>query len=812
VALLETASRHAPGGPVLRTIETFWRRGEPGVKRAAIEAILGAGDGARGLELSLCRLADADDARILTQALAAARTLRAGWAEPIVRRALERPEMGVKKEAAEALAEIGTSATIPALVKWLGLHDNDSFRASLLKALQHVAGLSTAAVLVDALDHDGERDARQDELLHRALDGRLTLAAVTHLARSRRSARRAVVEACVAGRIVVAGATADDVAAHLHRGRLLPKPPVDDPARELRLLGFSRDAARRLLALRSPKLDARILPVVRVTLASWLAWIDEEPDAGALALVLDAADRSHAELVDRLLGLVARGPAGPGRAADRPASLPQAAVAGFLERCVAQAGATRAQKVRGLEIVRALPPSAELGGQRRWALLRDLGAVRTVHDLAACLAACRLSPDLAGQSAALLFAALGIPAAERKDEPEALTRLRREARDFYRSPPASGMRWLEAVVLARPLDLPIPDPWPEPPSREPFAPDSQEAFERLRVTLRDDESERVRAAKRILAWPDARPLVAEVLDAYLRGRLEASDFTHDELRTIAGTLDAWPAAPLRARATRLVGLLAPVQVRALLPGWIDAWRAGEPFAEDALRAIDASYLLPWAEASVARGDFTPARLLVADGSPAVRAILALGLARSPRDVEHLRPREEKAVVGEGDGDPVDPIATLGFEGLLAMTRDRSVARGLVVRAVHALGTHGARAAAPLTALAVDRRPPVRSAALRVLRAVSTREETLRVTATVLGMETRKDVIASLMASLGHGRYEPALPILVERLVEGDPHTRASARDALRAWGRDVVPALRHASRRARPDRRSLIVELIAELA
>ena len=69
-----------------------------------------------------------------------------------------------------------------------------------------------------------------------------------------------------------------------------------------------------------------------------------------------------------------------------------------------------------------------------------------------------------------------------------------------------------------------------------------------------------------------------------------------------------------------------------------------------------------------------------------------------------------------------------------------------------------------------------------------------------------------MASLGHGRHEPALPALLERLTDRDYRVRQGARDALLAWGREIVPALRHAARRARPDRRPYYAALIDELS
>lgn len=84
-------------------------------------------------------------------------------------------------------------------------------------------------------------------------------------------------------------------------------------------------------------------------------------------------------------------------------------------------------------------------------------------------------------------------------------------------------------------------------------------------------------------------------------------------------------------------------------------------------------------------------------------------------------------------------------------------------------------------------------------------------AKVLELETRRDVALGLMASLGHGRHEPTLASLLERLVDRDYRIRQGAHAALRAWGRDVIPALRHAAKRARPDHRRQFEALIEAL-
>ena len=790
VALLETAARHAPEGAVLRILEPAWRKGDANVRRAAIEVLVAAGDGARGLELSLGKLAaEASDPRLLCQALAALRTLRAAWAEPIVRAALARPEMAVKKEAADALAELGTPQSIPALINWLARHDNDSFRAGLVRALQRAAGPAYVAVIVDALEREPE--ARGQELLWQALAGQLTLATALGLARSAHPAHRALIDACLDRRVALAGATADELAAQLHRARLRPIEPKPDPARRLRLEGFSPQAARQLVATRTPELDAQILPVVRLGLADWLAWLGAEPDApGAAQLVLDAADATHAEHAGALVELAGS------------AGIEPEAVAAFVERGVA--GASDAPlKLRAIALVRGLARSAGLGGLRRYRLLGRLGAVRTLRDLEACLAECRVRPDVAAESRALLCEALAIPDA-RSDDPPALVELRDRARDWFRGEPTAGA-WLAATVAARPLDLPVL-PLPRPAAKPAFQPSSRDDLEALLQALgHRDDHERARVAQRILAWPDAHAAWPAVREAYLAGQVALYG---DGLARVASTLTAWPAGE---RALALVPVLSERQVRAFAPAWLDAWAGGDADAGEWLRQVAQDRLLPLVVARARAGQFVFARLLRPSATPAIRALIELAAGSAPGDVAHLREAAAAVAPLADPGDPVDPIAGQPLDALVALIDQKGVDKGLAVRAVHALTAHKERSIEPLARLTRDRRPAVRSAALRALRVVASRERTLEATAAALELETRRDVALGLMASLGHGRYAPSLPSLLERLVDRDHRIRQGAHAALRAWGRDVIPALRHAAKRARPDRRAPFEALIAEL-
>jgi hypothetical protein len=95
--------------------------------------------------------------------------------------------------------------------------------------------------------------------------------------------------------------------------------------------------------------------------------------------------------------------------------------------------------------------------------------------------------------------------------------------------------------------------------------------------------------------------------------------------------------------------------------------------------------------------------------------------------------------------------------------------------------------------------------------VASREQSLEATARALAMETRRDVMVQLIKSLGHGRHEPSLSVLLDHLHHNDVLVRQGAHAAIRAWGHAVVPALRRAARRARPDRRPAYAALVAEL-
>lgn len=819
VALLETIARKQPTGGSLRKIQRYWRHADVEVRRAAIEAILAGESDEHGLTLSIGRLAASEQPKIVRQALIGIRSMRAPWAEPLVISALARPEMLIKREAAVTLAEIGSGRCIPALVGWLATHDNASFRADLGHALRSVAGQSSLAVLVDALASADDR--RERELLREAIGGLLTVRAAVRLARSANPAHRELIDEALAGRVALADGDAQGLAAALHRLKLRAAEIKDDPFERLRLDGFSPAAALAVIDERRDLDRGELFNVVRRGFAEWLRWIAgeqapaEAERVAALELLLDVCGPEQRMHVDALLEQIERA----------RSVLAPAAIVRFLDQRVAEHGAAVALRARALALLRALPSAAEIGGLRRHQLLGRLGAVRGRADLDRCLADCRVGPNLAHDSHALLTAALAIPA-EQPDEPERLDadtlaelkRLRDGAKNWYRMDEREAERWLSEQLRARPLDVSAVAPWPwrsyfE--ERRASVPSSRADLQALLEVVegrdekrRFDQASRERAAESILAWPAAQTVAdswARTLAVYLAGEIDLSDAA---LARLAATLDAWPAGSW-IRTRPLFDALSVQQRRQMLPSWTAAWDRAEPDADALLRALDQELLIPIVRARAERGDYVLIRLLRPGTSLALRELVELVAARAPGEVEHLiaareAPSERGAIV--------DPIEGKQADELLALLGERSVEVGLAVRAVHRLAQFGAEAGDALVSLTTDRRPRVRSAAFRELRGIVSHERRLAAAVGMLEIETRRDVVISLLATIAHGHYEPGLASVVEYLHHRDDKLRDAAEHALLAWGSEVEPLLRRVARKARPDRRRVYEMLLDRLA
>jgi hypothetical protein len=581
--------------------------------------------------------------------------------------------------------------------------------------------------------------------------------------------------------------------------------------------------------------------------ADWIAWLRAWPAgdaaddfADALVMVLESAHAST-ELANSDAGQRAR-PAMLELASaqlDALAGHPRGLRALHHYICAWQ-DAAPADRQRALELVRRTPPSSQVHGGPRLRLLRALGAVITIDDVRAALRAAQLGSEVAADSFAVLRDALALPELAPADDSldvlraaratgtapvpadDGLDVLRGAARDWYRTG-ALDAAWLRAALADRPPGLPLAPPAPKPLARPADPPLGAGELAALLATLDGDHAgERQRAAERLLAWPDAAASWPRVRDAYFAGRVAFDD--GGELRKLAASLatsEPWPTAP---RAERLVGYLSDGQLDVWLPGWLDAWAAGAPGISDrlsALRARGPSWIDRLAPAVVARvrgGDFRFARLLY-DVPHAPLVELALQLPDGPaRDdamqaIAHLRPSPRRETPSpDARQDPIDPTTGASFEALLALIRAPGAELTVAVRAIRALTRHADASIAPLAELAVDERPKIRSAALRALRSVASREQALDAALQALAIEPRRDVELGLIASLGHGRHAPALPALIERLIHRDPRVHQAAHAALRAWGRDVIPAVRDAARKARPDRRPRYQALLDELA
>jgi hypothetical protein len=838
VALLESAARHEPDGHHLRILGAYWRRGNPSVRRAAVEVLVSAGEKSRGLELSLAKLAaETTEPRLQTQALAALRTLGASWAEPIVRAALTSRHsnnadnevqtistMAVKHEAADTLAVIGNAASIATLVYWLSAHDSNAFRQRLKIALRHCAGPVYALVLIHALHKNSIDDnkPRTTRLLHDALSGHLSLGVAMRLARSTEPAHQALVAACLDNSVTLADASCHKFTEALHRAQVLPAATVIDPARTLRLHGFHPDAARLFVAdFQTDIGQTDKLTIVRQQLASWITWLGAGPFAAALNIVLQAADKTHYEQTTTLLDLLERD----------ITTLEPNIVANFIQRCVAGAPMSSAV-MRSIAIVRTLPHSALIGGLRRYQLLGQLGALRTIADVKHCLIGCKIGTDVASDSASLLHEALQVPRSRDGITAE-LEHLHDHISRWYRTADIEAP-WLTEAIKQRPIGLPIivrtevkkhRDGWIR----------SHDSLVTLQLLLdHDDPAERQTAADRLLKWPDAAQAHPRILDAYMSGRIDI-ELTQNHI--VVAALRGWPySSPQQSLARQLIvaKLLAEYQLAEVVPSWIVARMHGDRDSDNLLRAID-----PWKLESIiverARaGHFDAVELL--HNGPLRCELVALAQQHSV-NLNHLLHETNTAPTEQPDNreDPEDPLAEKTVSQLVEIANQKSAAKpsseangqtwsepanagergrgshGLSVRAIHALARHGETAREPLTALTVDRRPAVRSAALRALRLVATKEHMMEVTVRVLEVESRSDVIVSLLRSIGHGRHPPTLSALLDRITDNDNKIREAAHQSLQSWGSSALPAIHQQARRARPDRRHIFEALIAEM-
>ncbi len=798
VAILEMLSRHNPSGPALRAIEGYWRHPDKGVQRAAIEAILASGEGGRGLELSICRLARDGEARILCQALDAVAEFNACWALPMVLSGLERPEMAVKKAAASALAVIGGAGATESILEWLSRHDNPGFRNSLVAALHKCAGLSANSLVIAALEKN--TDKRTRDLLWDVLSGQLPLSLVRTLVGSDEPTKRELVQACLDGEIEIRDGSSDELAIILHRAKWqAPRRQKPDPTQRMRVEGFSASAAAELVEQfeRFEEKNRReVIALVQHQLASWVRWLRtlEIPNVRGVNLLLWAANSGHVAHVAQLADLAK----GIGSAIDSEA------LAGFVERISSGAELSTEKQDRIVQLLRTSPDSPLVGGLRRYRLLGRLGALRTENDVVKALAECRLRERYAEESSKLLLEVLQIPPSLPGDDFD-LKSIRLQAENWSTSSDAFRDSWLLTMLAERPVDIPF-FPLKEIP-RVTSRYYSQSDYHGLVALLQNTVlQERTRAALQLLHWFEA-DAAHDVLPYYLDGSI---DLDHSYFPQLARAMLTWPKEEgQRRRAESILEYFSIQQIRSFLPSWISDWKLELDMSAVFSDWNVAEQLHHEVEARLTAGDTSLVPLLRPSSAFTRRSLIRRFEDDEPYLISHLT--KSGVEIAEEVLPNEDPVAGQEMEALVSMAQDKGLDIGLCVRALHALTRFGTQSVGPLQSLVVDRRNKVRSAALRALRKVASKEESLTAAIEMLKVETRRDIVLQLMRSLGHARFEPGLSAILERLTSGDFRTRQGAHAAMQAWGETAVPAIEHASRKARPDRRPAYLALIADI-
>ncbi|MER5413267.1 HEAT repeat domain-containing protein [Streptomyces virginiae] len=583
-----------------------------------------SGDDAQALSATLIALTAADDIQTVRQALLALGHARARWASTAIAACLDHPNMNIKKTAAEVLVRVGTPATVPALLLWLGRHHNPGLRGSLVAALRAILGEAYPATVLAAAEHS--EDGRARELLLSGLDS--TLSARSVLALDDQAARVAptLLALVAAGRVGLASGTIDQLTAALHAHGITP-PAAPEPAadiasdpdvRSLTAWGWNPSVALRV-AERHQRTHPAQLRVLRPMLPDWLRLAGSEPAART-----------------RVLGLVLRLCPGPWTTEELTAfarctgllldGLAEASdgdrhdLVAVLEAVAPTLPAARRPAV--VDAVRALPPGP--ASRSVPTLLRALDAVPVRADLEQALASARRGADPWQAETAVLreaFAAPGPPAPPPRAEaeveaeawraaldaavrtPSALERFRR-LRTPHEAAPGSRDRLAALIDVyagaapevrpalvdwmtdIQPLDAP---PWTiaettraqrQAQARVPRSvhiadldqPRSTALRERLLAMVRAPEADhRHIAARALLKWPEP-DVRLPVLRAFLRGHIDIPVGAD-----LARTLNAIGETELRAddilrdRVALVASRLDPRDLEPLVPLLLEWW-------------------------------------------------------------------------------------------------------------------------------------------------------------------------------------------------------------------------------------------------
>ncbi|WP_406739782.1 HEAT repeat domain-containing protein [Streptomyces atratus] len=602
------------------------------------------GEDAQALSATLIALTRAQDIQTVRQALLALGHARAHWASAAIAACLDRPNMNIRKTAAEALVRAGTPQALPKLLFRLGHHDNPGLRDTLVAALRAVLGDAYAATLVAAAEQSRDDCARR--LLLEGLHGVLAARSVLALDDQESPVAGPLLSLVASGRVGLASGTVQDLAIPMARHGITA-PATGEPSsaagradRDIEALvagGWDPEVALRV-AERDEPLRPDRTEQLRPMLADWLRLADSRPalrnkarrnKVARFALRLCAEPRDGAELTalarSAPLLLDALTEARDGDRHDLIAVLE--AVAPML---------TATAKPAAVAAVRALRPAPAAPSRSTLTLLRRLGAVPVRADLDRELAGARLGADPWRAGTAVLREAFAVPETADGPLPAGTRAWRAALDDAVRTPgaleefrrrddgtvpsrdrltalieahPSAGPGVRAALIdwmtLLQPIDAP---PWtiaetahaPEPPPRRVHVDDldqprSAALRERLLAMLRSAEADRRQAAAQALArWPEPEARLP-VLRAYLRGRVDlpAGAGPARELGAVGGT-ELRGDGILRDRVARAAAALDPWERERLVPLLLEWWEHAPPAVGrtvgDALRAHPADAL------------------------------------------------------------------------------------------------------------------------------------------------------------------------------------------------------------------------------
>ncbi|WP_436531475.1 HEAT repeat domain-containing protein [Actinoplanes sp. HUAS TT8] len=786
-----------------------------------------AGDDAEALSASLIALTTAQDPQTVRPALLALGEIRARWAAPAIAAGLDHPVMNVKKTAAAALVRAGTPAVVPALLSWLGRHDNPGLRATLIEALQAILGHAYAATVLAAAEQAGDDRTRELLLddLHRQLPARAVEALV-----EQGSPIAPILQRLTARRSVTASAP----------GTTTDSRDLDVDT--LALDGWDSGAARRIVDRPEPP-SAEQLARLRPLLADWLRLAGSDPHIRPAVLRLtlricpapwspaevESFARAAATLID-------------GLADDRDELF------GVLDAVVPTMNAAQALDIASR--IRALAP-APAGRRSPLALLRRCGAILSRTDVDHALASASLGPDPWPAESARLREAFA-PGPDHDAEwrrmlesavltPYTIGNLRLRNDDTVSSRaklnalidvfPSAGpearaavLDWMESL---QPIDAPR---WtlaenagpPAAPARIPHDGDlDQPRSKALRVRLlalldAPEATRRDAAAAALRDWPEPDTRRA-VLRAFLHGRADVA-LTPD----LAAALTEVDENAVPERVARVASHLDPSGLERLIPQLLSWWEHGDPAtraaAGRALRKVPADHLADKLRERLAAGNWgfldllarrpllrTPALdeisrqlrdpLLLVDGP-----LRSAGAAAD--DAASLAALRERPQPASGPDGPSRPE-------LIDLIRNGQP--GQIRRALTELAETGDPELEKLLAeLLHHPESRVRVHAHRIGRRVLDRATYLDYTLVLLD-DPEPGVIRSAVATVSHAGHRPAIPAVVGLLAHGRATVRQVAADGLVRFGPAAVPALTRAAAHARPDRRQRYTDVLERI-